>query len=143
MKTPSDVDRHVGARIRSLRMARGESVQGLAAALGLSPRQLQACEDGSQRVGAHRLREISRILKAPPSSFFEGFLRRDAAGPKTTPPAPHPPAVKHSITVTNLLEVLMHVQDAALRKSIFDLARALSADDVKSLSAANDLPGAD
>jgi transcriptional regulator with XRE-family HTH domain len=72
-------DRHIGARIREQRQARGISQEALAAALGLTFQQVGKYERGRDRVAAARLARIAAALDAPIISFFEG-LPRPAAG---------------------------------------------------------------
>ena len=73
MKTPNFVDRHVGKRLRILRLARGFDLQGLAQMLGVSTQRLLQLEDGHERITADMMRKLSRVLNAPPSEFFAGF----------------------------------------------------------------------
>ncbi len=71
-KSPNPIDRHVGSRVKMRRTLLGLSQEKLAGALGLSFQQVQKYEKGTNRIGASRLQQISKILKAPPSFFFEG-----------------------------------------------------------------------
>jgi len=48
------------------------SQEKLGAALGLSFQQIQKYEKGTNRIGASRLQQISKILKVMPAFFFEG-----------------------------------------------------------------------
>ncbi|WP_027171947.1 helix-turn-helix transcriptional regulator [Methylobacterium sp. 10] len=70
-KQTTDVDRLVGLRITALRKARGLSQTALGTAVGVTFQQVQKYEKGQNRVGAGRLREISRLLEVPVSAFFE------------------------------------------------------------------------
>ena len=72
-RLPTDVDRHVGARIRSLRKQLGISQQQLAEQLGLTFQQIQKYERGTNRVSASKLYETAGILRVPVSYFFEGL----------------------------------------------------------------------
>lgn len=73
MKEPDVVDRHVGSRLRLLRMKAGLSQEALGNRLGLTFQQVQKYEKGQNRIGASRLYQLSRILRAPVSVFFEGL----------------------------------------------------------------------
>jgi ribosome-binding protein aMBF1 (putative translation factor) len=75
------IDAHVGGRLRMKRLACGLSQQKLAAAAGVSVAQLQRLESGAMRIDAHLFRDLTQILKAPPSYFFTGFLEKPATPP--------------------------------------------------------------
>lgn len=72
MKTKNPADKHVGARIRLRRMMIGKSQQWLGDKLGVTFQQVQKYEKGINRIGGSRMQQISGILKAPVSFFFEG-----------------------------------------------------------------------
>ncbi len=69
---PDPIDKHVGSRVRQRRQELGLSQEKLGDALGLTFQQVQKYEKGTNRVSASRLQHLSRILKAPIASFFEG-----------------------------------------------------------------------
>ena len=71
-KTPNPVDRHVGSRVRMRRVLLGMSQERLGDALGVTFQQVQKYEKGSNRIGASRLSQISKILGAPVAFFFDG-----------------------------------------------------------------------
>jgi len=73
MKTANSIDRHVGARLRSLREERGVEQDELARLVSISPRCLENLEQGRERISAELLRKLSRALHAAPATFFEGF----------------------------------------------------------------------
>ncbi|MBM6595466.1 helix-turn-helix domain-containing protein [Microvirga pudoricolor] len=64
-KSPSALDQFIGQRIRTARVAKGMSQEGLADQLGLTFQQLQKYEKGVNRITAGRLEEISRVLGCP------------------------------------------------------------------------------
>jgi transcriptional regulator with XRE-family HTH domain len=61
-RAASGADRHIGARIRALRLESGTSQEALAAAIGVSFQQVQKYEKGVNRVAASTLMEIARAL---------------------------------------------------------------------------------
>ena len=71
-KAPNPVDRHVGSRVRMRRGLVGLSQERLGESLGLTYQQVQKYEKGTNRIGASRLQQISRILGVPVEYFFEG-----------------------------------------------------------------------
>src|SRR5581483_7170214 len=68
---PDPIDIHVGSRIRLRRKMLGFSQERLGAALGLTFQQVQKYERGTNRAGASRLYELSKILDVPISFFFD------------------------------------------------------------------------
>jgi len=65
------LDARVGARLRDRRLALGLSVPGLAEALGLPERGIQAVEAGQARLSPSRLCRAAGLLNVPVSYFFE------------------------------------------------------------------------
>lgn len=78
-------EQQVGATIRSTRVARGLSLRGLAARLGVSPATLSALETGGTTVTVPRLRRIASELDTTVESLLRGEVRpspgADPAGP--------------------------------------------------------------
>lgn len=73
MTITNSIDRHVGARFRALRLARGLSSDELSRRLAILRSRLDALEEGRERISADLLRKASRVLRAAPAEFFEGF----------------------------------------------------------------------
>jgi transcriptional regulator with XRE-family HTH domain len=71
-RSPNLVDKYVGGRIRVQRKTLGISQRKLAHALGVSFQQVQKYENGTDRIGAGRLQQLSQALRAPPAFFFQG-----------------------------------------------------------------------
>lgn len=148
-KTPSaagPIDAHVGARIRLRRMLLRMSQEKLGAALGLTFQQVQKYERGTNKVGASRLYEMSKILRVPIGFFFD-----DMQG-KVEPPASlsfssgfresstgfraftSVDSVKtnedlHILAKRETLELMRayyRIPDAEVRKRVMDLIKTLS-----------------
>ena len=75
-KRSSDVDAHVGGRVRERRREIGMSQAKLADSLGVSTQQVQKYEAGTDRVMAGRLWDIVKALEVDVGYFFEGIKRR-------------------------------------------------------------------
>src|SRR5829696_3822128 len=131
METPNPIDVRVGARLRLRRNMLGLSQEKLGEAIGLTFQQVQKYERGANRIGASRLHEVSRVLDVPPSFFF------DDMDPVRAPAIPggfaEPPAdvfdadpLRKRETV-ELVEAYHAISDSAVRKRLFELARALAA----------------
>jgi transcriptional regulator with XRE-family HTH domain len=126
-ENPHPVDIHVGSRVRLRRTLLGMSQEKLGEAIGLTFQQVQKYERGTNRIGASRLYEMSRALDVPVGFFYEG-LDTVAAGP----PGMNEPAAPGFETATveretlELVRVYQRVTDPAVRRQIFDLAKAIA-----------------
>ncbi len=135
---PNPVDVHVGGRIRLRRTLLGMSQERLGEALGLTFQQVQKYERGTNRVGASRLWDLSRVLDVPVSFFYEDMSDEVAGNsPRLISGlADEPEAVEADpLTKRETLELVRayyRIPDALVRKRVFDLAKALAApaDDV-------------
>jgi DNA-binding XRE family transcriptional regulator len=65
------IDTHIGARVRMRRLLLGMSQEELADELGVTCRQLQHYENGTDEIGADRLYHIAHALQVPLIFFFE------------------------------------------------------------------------
>jgi transcriptional regulator with XRE-family HTH domain len=65
------LDTHIGARVRLRRLLLGMSQEELADALGVTCRQLQQYENGTDRIAADRLYDAAQALQVPLIFFFE------------------------------------------------------------------------
>jgi transcriptional regulator with XRE-family HTH domain len=73
-RSPNATDTHVGSRVRLRRNMLSMSQRALGEALGVSFQQLQRYENGTDRIWASRLQQISHVLEVPVA-----LLRRRAA----------------------------------------------------------------
>lgn len=69
----TDVDRHVGGRIRERRVMLGLSQQQMADLIGVTYQQAHKYEKGINRISAGRLYDIAQVLKVPVSFFYDGL----------------------------------------------------------------------
>ena len=69
----TEVDIHVGERLRQRRVLLGLSQHQLAESLGVSFQQLQKYEAASNRISVSRLHQLARTLDVPLVWFFEGI----------------------------------------------------------------------
>jgi len=65
------IDVHVGKRVRERRVLLGMSQKILAKSVGVSFQQIQKNERGTNRIGASRMFELSKVLDVPVSFFFD------------------------------------------------------------------------
>jgi transcriptional regulator with XRE-family HTH domain len=68
-----DIDRHIAARLRQLRITTGLTQQMLADLIGVTCQQAHKYETGTNRISASRLYLIAKVLEVDPEYFFEGL----------------------------------------------------------------------
>ena len=131
METPNPIDVRVGARLRLRRRMLGLSQEKLGEAIGLTFQQVQKYERGTNRIGASRLHELSRVLDVPVSFFFDDTdpVRAPAMGGFAEPPAEafETDPLRKRETV-ELVRAYFAIEDATVRRRLLDLARALAAE---------------
>jgi transcriptional regulator with XRE-family HTH domain len=127
---PHPIDIHVGARVRSRRIAVGMSQERLAATLGVTFQQLQKYEGAANRISASRLFRIGQALDVPVVFFFEG-PRADTNPALTNTPAP--PDAEAAETdplcrrdAMELIAAYSAIADANLRRQVLELARLMA-----------------
>ncbi len=128
-KPPNPIDKHVGSRVRMKRILLGMSQEKLGEALGLTFQQVQKYEKGSNRIGASRLQEIAKILREPPSFFFEGSPRGEILPTDGFSEAPSSQYVVDFISLVEGLQLnraFASIKDAKVRKRIVDLVVAIA-----------------
>jgi transcriptional regulator with XRE-family HTH domain len=117
----SEIDVHVGMRMRRRRESLGISQGRLGRHLGLTFSQIQKYEKGTNRIGAGRLYQIATYLGVSPGHFFEGLDEAASAAPAPTP------GLSREELVT-LSEAFAAIADAETRASVLALVRSLAAD---------------
>src|SRR6195256_6049037 len=127
---PNPIDVQVGARVRLRRNMLGLSQEKLGEAIGLTFQQVQKYERGANRIGASRLHELSRVLDVPVSFFFDSMdpVRAPAIPGGFAEPAAEAfdsDPLRRRETV-ELVSAYYRIDDLALRRRLFDLARALA-----------------
>lgn len=79
------IDRHLGARLRQLRIERGWSQGELGRRLGTTFQQVQKYESGRNRLSAARLWAAALAFEVELADFFAGY--RAPRAPRTARPA--------------------------------------------------------
>ena len=124
-KTPNPIDVFVGSRVRLRRLMVGMSQEALADRLGVTFQQVQKYEKGTNRISASRLQAISDVFRVPPSFFFQdddSALPAAGAGHETGDVS----TFVSSKEGLDLNRAFLKIEDASVRKSIIQLATALS-----------------
>ena len=86
VKSPTDIDREVGKRLRALREEAGMSQTALGERSGITFQQVQKYENGVNRVSIGRLIEFCEALGVPASQVLDGLST--ARQPKPDPLQP-------------------------------------------------------
>ncbi len=73
-KDAGAVDKRIGNKINQLRVSMGVTRQELSDKIGVTHQQLQKYEQGTNRVTASRLIDISNALQVSVMYFFEDFI---------------------------------------------------------------------
>jgi transcriptional regulator with XRE-family HTH domain len=127
---PNPIDVHVGSRVRLRRNMLGFSQEKLGEAIGLTFQQVQKYERGANRIGASRLHDLSRVLDVPVSFFFDDMdpVRAPAIPGGFAEPAAEafdadPLRKRETIDLVN---AYYQIDDSAVRRRLFDLAKALA-----------------
>jgi transcriptional regulator with XRE-family HTH domain len=134
---PNPIDVHVGKRLRLRRTLLGMSQERLGELLGLTFQQVQKYERGANRVGSSRLFELGRILNVPVAFFFDDLpegLAGSTAGYAGAGLAEEGAAFKHQDEelplerreTLELVRAYYRIADPAVRKRLFELAKALA-----------------
>jgi transcriptional regulator with XRE-family HTH domain len=127
-ETPNPIDVRVGARLR--RKTLGLSQKKLGEVIGLTFQQVQKYERGTNRIGASRLHELSRVLDVPVSFFFDDTnpVRAPAMGGSAEPSAEvlESDPLRRPETI-ELVRAYFAIEDTTVRRHLLDLARALAA----------------
>jgi transcriptional regulator with XRE-family HTH domain len=78
----TDIDLHLGKRLRRRRRLLGLTQQQLAVAVGIRFQQIQKYECGANRISAARLWQLAEALETPVAYFYDGLAEaaaRDSA----------------------------------------------------------------
>jgi transcriptional regulator with XRE-family HTH domain len=129
-KAPNPIDKHVGRRVRMRRKMLAMSQEKLGAALGLTFQQVQKYENGTNRMGASRLQQMSHILQVPVEFFFEGAP--NASAPNGSGNASSVAQIDDFISNSDglrLIGAFMRIDNAAVRRRIVMLVQEIAGDD--------------
>lgn len=130
--TPTDIDVHVGQRLRVRRSLLGMSQEKLAESIGLTFQQVQKYERGTNRVSASRLYDISNVLDVPVSYFFEqlGDSPSSAGGAYGLSDNPQEAFegedIMHRKETLDLVRVYYSVDDPEARKDIMKFIKSMA-----------------
>lgn len=102
----------VGSQIRTHRTLKNKSQEWLADQLGITFQQVQKYENGSNRVSAAVLQQISDALNISILSFFNDELEKDVVV-----------LSRHAI---NIAQAYDNMPDSAVKQSLFSLIKSVN-----------------
>ena len=120
----TDIDLHLGRRLRRRRRLLGLTQQQLALKVGIRFQQIQKYECGANRISAARLWELAEALETPVSYFYDGLAealeRKEAA------------ANGDSFSRKETLDLIQAYYQLGERprRRLLDLAKSLHSDEV-------------
>ncbi len=132
---PHPVDVHVGGRVRMRRTLLGMSQEKLGEAIGLTFQQVQKYERGTNRIGASRLYDLSKVLDVPVGFFFEELTDYMAPGEKGGIAALNEFAEEQSEyefdpmakrETLELVRAYYRIRDPQVRKRLFEMCKVLA-----------------
>ena len=119
VKSPSLLDKDIGARIRLHRTLAGMSQEALGDILGLTFQQVQKYEKGINRIAAARLQNVADAFGIPVTTFFENPGSSSGGGI-----APDIQAFLSSREGYDLVQAFLKIENPAMRRALLDTARA-------------------
>lgn len=121
------IDKHIGKRLRTMRIERGLSQSRLGAVLGISFQQVQKYELGNNRISVSTLLAVAQFFQVPPQAFFEG-----AVGPNLNEVASDlgdERIISYARTLegTKVINTLLSIENPSVRRKIVALLSTLAA----------------
>jgi transcriptional regulator with XRE-family HTH domain len=110
------IDKFIGEKIYSLRLAKGLSRQQLAESIGVTHQQLHKYEKGTNRLSVGRLVMIAQALSKDISYFYDGL---DASDTEET-------VTKHQRMCIEVSRNFMKIESADHQNAINALVKSLS-----------------
>lgn len=134
--SPDPIDIAIGTRLRLRRLALGLSQETLARALGVTFQQIQKYERGTNRVFASRLYHLSRILRVPPSYFFEDITSEGELPAGSAVVSPSLEAERKAVSdllekseSLKLVRAYNRIGDPGVRRQIYALVKTVGEQD--------------
>ncbi|MDR0968272.1 MAG: helix-turn-helix domain-containing protein [Holosporaceae bacterium] len=124
--TRSELDTHIGNRVKSRRSFLGISQEKLGNYLGITFQQIQKYEKGVNRISASSLFSIARVLGVDLSYFFDGY-REDPAHILDGRSAIYEADATTKKETADLLRSYYKIEDPSVRKKVIELVKTISA----------------
>jgi transcriptional regulator with XRE-family HTH domain len=120
----TDIDLHLGRRLRRRRRLLGLTQQQLAVQVGIRFQQIQKYECGANRISAARLWQLAEALETPISYFYDGLTE---ALEKKDGPAPQGGEMFSRKETLDLIQAYYQLGERP-RRRLLDLAKSLNTD---------------
>ena len=119
-KSPNKIDISMGALLRRRRRELGLTMEKVGEKIGVSFQQIQKYENGTNRLGASRLKAIAAVLDVPVSYFFPEEQKQDGLtiGLDVLVLLGKPGALQ-------LLQAYGAIEDPDIQKALLALARSI------------------
>jgi len=98
-------------------------------ALGITFQQVQKYERGTNRVGASRLYDISRVLDVPPQYFFDEMPKDRDGGMSESGQSPYSGDGVMDREIMDLVRAFRQVSNPLVRQRVTELVRTISRQD--------------
>ncbi|MBC6982411.1 MULTISPECIES: helix-turn-helix domain-containing protein [unclassified Caulobacter] len=122
----TDIDLHLGKRLRRRRRLLGLTQQQLALAVGIRFQQIQKYECGANRISAARLWQLAEALETPVSYFYDGLA--EAASRESANDEKSGGEVYSRKETLDLIQAYYQLGERP-RRRLLDLAKSLNAGD--------------
>lgn len=120
----TDIDLHLGKRLRRRRRLLGLTQQQLANAVGIRFQQIQKYECGANRISAARLWQLAEALEIQVSYFYDGLAEAQARAEAAGEPREGMMARKETM---DLIRAYYQLGERP-RRRLLDLAKSLNTD---------------
>src|SRR4051812_25562840 len=125
----SEIDLHLGKRLRRRRRLHGLTQQQLAGAVGIRFQQIQKYECGANRISAARLWQLAEALQTPISYFYDGLADAQARAEVENSNEPRGEAMMARKETMDLVKAYYQL-DERPRRRLLDLAKSLNSEPV-------------
>jgi DNA-binding XRE family transcriptional regulator len=119
----SALNRHVGERIKRLRVASGKSQAAIGAVLGLTFQQVQKYEKGRNPISIERLWRVAECFEVDIAYFFEDIDSLAEVEASVPPPSS---GVDHSRLRLEIGRGLQRVRSAKTLRAVLTLIRSIA-----------------
>lgn len=133
LKRITEIDRHIGSRVRIRRMSLGLSMEVVADKIGVTWQQFQKYEIAKNRIAASTLERIARALNVTAGYFYEG------QAVAAIMPDAHPDIGADFFTDRRsfrLAKAFLEIGDDDMQNAIVQIAEAAAARKIAKLKAA-------
>lgn len=124
-RSATDVDIHVGSRVRLRRKLLKMTQEGLGERLGITFQQVQKYERGANRIGASRLFDLARVLDVPVTYFFEGIGTPEAEQAEVHDETSATLALIQSPDGVELARAFAQIKAPKVRRRVIELMRSM------------------